>query len=465
MKGYPSVPLDILMDQTGCDTIQTPAYVHKLLDRSVWCGHPQALRAVEEEKRGLLQNRTWNESQIKPKAQILAESRASGTKIHIGSLMSIVSIKGYEKPASEWIVKARIMFRGDSVEDEENQAAVFDEIAASAPTSLSGLNLTVAHGLLEGHQTSTSDCIKAYVQSELSSSQPTFVQLPYELIPPHAKHSHQPCAPLVKSLYGHPLASASWQNHLAKILADDLNGHEIEGLPSCFWFSDLGLTLSVYVDDLTLSGPSQHHDRFWSTLRRKVQLEDPAPLAKVLGRGHLHHQGGLALTSTDFARQCVSLYEELSKTTVKHYRTPHVDEGSLVSTDEADRGQLSNVAAKLVMKFMWLGRISRPDLLVAINACAGHITRWTVNDDKRMTRLAGYVAAILNHCHVMYVRDKPSQLHLSLHADADFAGGPDMKSTSGFVLALEVGPNSNSFALLDWNARKQRAVSRSTTES
>ena len=79
-----------------------------------------------------------------------------------------------------------------------------------------------------------------------------------------------------------------------------------------------------------------------------------------------------------------------------------MDEGSLVATDQADRGQLSNVAAN-VMKFMWLARISRPDLMVAIYVCAGHITTWTVNDDKRMTRLAGYVAATLDHCHVMRV--------------------------------------------------------------
>ena len=73
-----------------------------------------------------------------------------------------------------------------------------------------------------------------------------------------------------------------------------------------------------------------------------------------------------------------------------------------MATDQADRGQLSNVAAN-VMKFMWLARISRPDLMVAINVCAGHITTWTVNDDKRMTRLAGYVAATLDHCHIMRV--------------------------------------------------------------
>ena len=133
----------------------------------------------------------------------------------------------------------------------------------------------------------------------------------------------------------------------------------------------------------------------------------------MLDRGYIKHDGGLALHPTDFARQCVKLFEELSGKPVKHVRTPHVDEGSLVATDQADRGQLSNVAAN-VMKFMWLARISRPDLMVAINVCAGHITKWTVNDDKRMTRLAGYVAAALDHCHVMIVLDKPSDLRLSI---------------------------------------------------
>ena len=111
--------------------------------------------------------------------------------------MVIVSIKAIEKLSIEWIVKARIVFRGDAVRDEENQAAVFD-IAASAPTSLGGLKLTVAYGLLDGNETTTSDCIKAYVQSILSSSQPTYVLLPIELVPDHAKHIHQPCAPLIK---------------------------------------------------------------------------------------------------------------------------------------------------------------------------------------------------------------------------------------------------------------------------
>lgn len=90
--------------------------------------------------------------------------------------MSIVSIKGFEKACAEWIVKARIVFRGDTVKDESSQAAIFDELAASAPTTLYGLNLVIAFGLQQHHKTSTSDAVKAYMSNLLSAarSKPMF---------------------------------------------------------------------------------------------------------------------------------------------------------------------------------------------------------------------------------------------------------------------------------------------------
>ena len=141
--------------------------------------------------------------------------------------------------------------------------------------------------------------------SFLDSSCPTYVLLSAELVPAHAKHIHQPVAPLGRSLYGHPLASASWQNHLATILSKELGGVEMPEQPSCFHFPSTSLALSVYVDDLTLSGPQKIHSKFWSTLQKHVQLEDPAELSNVLGRNHVSCDQGLAL---HFAKQCVELY-------------------------------------------------------------------------------------------------------------------------------------------------------------
>ena len=120
------------------------------------------------------------------------------------------------------------------------------QLAASAPTSRGGLNMIIAFGFVEGNACSTSDCIKAYVQSYLDSSCPTYVLLPVELLPAHAKHIHQPVAPLMRSLYGHPLASASWQNHLSTFLSNELGGIEVPEQPSCFHFPSMSLALSVY---------------------------------------------------------------------------------------------------------------------------------------------------------------------------------------------------------------------------
>ena len=448
VPGYPSVPLDIAVG-VGCQEVVAPAYVHRPLDRSEWKDRPGVLDAINSEKQGLLTNGAWDESKIRPKAEVLAEARAKGQKIHVGALMVIVSIKGYEKSPSEWLIKARIVFGGDAVRDEVNQAAVFDELAASAPTSLGGLNMIIAFGLVEGNACSTSDCIKAYVQSFLDSSCPTYVLLPAELVPAHAKHIHQPVAPLIRSLYRHPLASASWQNLLATILSKELGGVEMPEQSSCFHFPSMSLALSVYVDDLPLSGPQKNRSKFWPTLQKHVQLEDPADLSKVLGRNHVTCDQGLALHLEDFAKQCVELYEQLSGKKVKHFRIPHCDGGTLVDTDDQCVGQLSASSAKLVMKLMWLGRISRPDIMVAINTLA---TRWSTNYDKRAARLVGCIAATVDYAHVMRIKDFPAKLWLSLYVDSDFGSSPDMKPTSGFIIALE-GPDSFAIILVDQKPR------------
>ena len=40
-------------------------------------------------------------SKIRPKAEVLAEARAKGQKIHVGALGAMASIKGHENSPSE----------------------------------------------------------------------------------------------------------------------------------------------------------------------------------------------------------------------------------------------------------------------------------------------------------------------------------------------------------------------------
>ena len=63
----------------------------------------------------------------------------------------------------------------------------------------------------------------------------------------------------------------------------------------------------------------------------------------------------------------------------------------------------------------------------------------------------------------MRIKDPPAKLWLLLFVDSDFGSSPDMKSTSGFIIALEGPDGPDSFAIILWGSKTQRAVSRPTT--
>ena len=91
-------------------------------------------------------------------------------------------------------------------------------------------------------------------------------------------------------------------------------------------------------------------------------------------------------------------------------RSPHLEDGSLLAEEDAVKGQLSSVAARLVMKFMWLSRASQPDITFAVNLLAKHITCWSSNDDCRVARLVGYLSSTINLAHHMVVLDPLNEL-------------------------------------------------------
>ena len=150
------------------------------------------------------------------------------------------------------------------------------------PTSVQGLNATLAYGSIPGNGLSAADAVKAYVQAFLLSKHPTWIQLPPELRPSWWREKFaKPVVLLVKALYGHPEAGEHWERHLKSIIAR-LGGEEIPEYPGNFYFSDAPLMLSTYVDDLTLAGPKESHAPFWKALCGMVDVEPPEPIHRIL---------------------------------------------------------------------------------------------------------------------------------------------------------------------------------------
>ena len=80
----------------------------------------------------------------------------------MGRLMTILSVKHWENKELRKL-KARTVFRGNDICDENNNLAVLQEAKVN-PSGLAGINANLAYGCLKGHTTTQSDVIRAYTQ-------------------------------------------------------------------------------------------------------------------------------------------------------------------------------------------------------------------------------------------------------------------------------------------------------------
>ena len=132
------------------------------------------------------------------------------------------------------------------------------------------------------------------MQSLLKSEHLTYVAIPFELWPQDGswqkkgferKGPNRPYCRLFKALYGHPESGAHWEKHLTESI-QKCGGAAIPGHPSSYWFTKERQLLTVYVDDLLMSGPIATQSSVWRRLRELVSTEDPELLDRFLGRAH-----------------------------------------------------------------------------------------------------------------------------------------------------------------------------------
>ena len=88
------------------------AAVTKLLSRAEMLADPAALKAVQDEARGLEAAGTWDLNSGREYAEVKEEAKKSGISVHFGQLMSIASIKFWELAKHLQKTKGRIVYRG-----------------------------------------------------------------------------------------------------------------------------------------------------------------------------------------------------------------------------------------------------------------------------------------------------------------------------------------------------------------
>ena len=66
-------------------------------------------------------------------------------------------------------------------------------------------------------------------------------------------------------------------------------------------------------------------------------------------------------------------------------------------------GELSTVCSHIVLKYLYLARIGRPDISWSMNKLVRAITKWTQSCDKRLTHLISCIrtSEYQQHCYVL----------------------------------------------------------------
>lgn len=57
--------------------------------------------------------------------------------------------------------------------------------------------------------------------------------------------------------------------------------HCADTFQSTYYMKDSGLLLTLYVDDMILSGPSKAHASFWQKIQKFIEIEEPKPVSRV----------------------------------------------------------------------------------------------------------------------------------------------------------------------------------------
>ena len=354
----------------------------------------------------------------------------------------------------------------------------------------------------------------------------TWISLPSNRRPASWSQYTDPVCRLRLNLYGHPLAGLYWEKHCQQQLFT-LGFEKITGWECLYVHRTKKLFLSVYVDDFKMAGLKVNLKPMWTLLQSKLDLDPPtalhgnvylgctqwdflAPYDEIKIKTTLFHslfasnpseasslshvsysnvtERGVNSTSdcnkaegnfrnnestkayyydmSGHATQCVERYLELSNklpSSLKYVATPSIDDHQLSPEDFTTKGELAPVAARIVLKALYLARMKRADCLWAVNALAREVTKWNVACDKRLHRLMSYIHHTSQWMQKCWVSDPPKECKIALYADASFAGDlRDSKSTTGSFMAI-IGPRT--FVPISWMCKKQGAVSHSSSEA
>ncbi|KAI5336426.1 hypothetical protein L3X38_015693 [Prunus dulcis] len=283
----------------------------------------------------------------------------------------------------------------------------------------------------------------------------TLLENVYMVQPPGFVDSNHPSyvCKLRKALYGLKQAPRAWYKELHSFLLSHGFVNAISDA-SLFLFKN-GTTVIyflVYVDDLLITGNnSTLVAKFIQLLATRFSVKDLGSLHYFLGVEVLPTATGLFLSQQKYIHD---LLVNAKMDGAKAVSTPLSTTDSLMLHDGSPLTDPTPYR-RLVGGLQYLS-LTRPDISLAVNKLSQFMHSPSETHWQALKRLLRYLKGTISFG--LHLCRRPSN-RLYAFSDADWAGDhDDRKSTTGYVVYL--GGN-----LISWSSRKQRSVSRSSTEA
>ncbi|CAL8993966.1 unnamed protein product [Prunus brigantina] len=257
---------------------------------------------------------------------------------------------------------------------------------------------------------------------------------------------------LNRSLYGLKQAPRAWfqcfSTHLEHL---GFVASKADSSLFMYFHGSITIYLLIYVDDILVTGNSESHiTQLILDLGRQFSMKDLGPLHYFLGMEVVRTSTGLYLSQSKYILDLLTRTKMLD---CKPLPTPAVG-GRRLSLHDGDL--LSDVSEyRSVVGALQYLTYTRPDIAFSVNQVCQFMHKPTTTHWAAVKRILRYLKSTSDHGLVY----KPGELRLTAYADADYAGDPDdRRSTGGYCIYL--GNN-----LVSWSSKKQRGVSRSSTEA
>ncbi|KAD6454838.1 hypothetical protein E3N88_09544 [Mikania micrantha] len=265
---------------------------------------------------------------------------------------------------------------------------------------------------------------------------------------------------LHKSLYGLKQAPRAWFHRLSTALHTlGFKGSKTD--PSLFIYSSQGtlLYMLIYVDDIILTGNnSAAINNVVQQLSTMFALQDMGPLSYFLGIEVVKQGFDMILSQKKYIH---TLLARVGLSSAKPVSSPMSTSANLHLGDSAPFD--NPVKYRQTIGALQYVTLSRPDITFAVNKVCQFMHSPTDNQWSSVKRILRYLHGTSDHG-LLLSHKSASHLHaytdaVNAYSDVDWAGCPDdRRSTGGYAIYL--GSN-----LVSWSARKQKIVSRSSTES